>query len=132
MEGFLLQDWTTIESSSASAFVAQSELGWLDLLDYRDIVLWLEVQSYNLGGATAIVMRYETSPSKDELLFFPMSLFTIAVTAKPDVRSVLESQNPTYPLFRWVRWRVQATGPTSDWGLTFRIHCAANKSGIRR
>jgi hypothetical protein len=131
MEGYLLQDWTTAGGSSTDSFVAQSELEWLDLVDYRDAVFWLEVRSLTLGGATAIVMRYETSPSKDEILFSSMISFPMAVITGPDVRSVLESQNPTVPLCGWLRWRLQATGPTGNWSATFRIHCAVNKGGIR-
>jgi hypothetical protein len=131
MEGYLLQEWTTVGSGSATSFLAQSELGWIDLLDYRDVIFWLEVKSITLGGASAIVMRYETSPSKDEVLFSSMITFPMAVVAVPDVRSVLESQNPSLPLCRWLRWRLQAAGPTGNWGATFRIHCAANKGGLR-
>ncbi len=131
MEGYLLQDWTTVRTSSSSSFIAQSEPEWLDLDDYRDIVFWLEVKAIVLGGASAVVVRYDTAPSKDELLFSSMISFPMAVVSTPTISKILESQNPTIPLCRWLRWRLQATGPTADWGATFRIHCAANKAGLR-
>jgi hypothetical protein len=131
VEGYLLQDWTTITSGSTAPIVVQSEVGWLDLIDYRDIVFWLEVKARILGGATAIVMAYQTSPSKDENLFSSMLAFPTSVGATPDVRPIIESLNPTVPLCRWLRWQLQATGPTSDWSATFRIHCAVNRGGLR-
>ena len=132
MEGYLLQDWTTIASASSTTIITQSELGWLDLLDYRDIVFWLEVKSRTLGGAGGVFMRYETAPSKDDVLFSSMTgAFFVVPTTTPDVHKVIEALNPAVPLCRWVRWRLQASAPTSDWGATFRIHCAVNRGGLR-
>lgn len=130
MEGYLLQDWITIKADPVTSFVAQSEEGWLDLLDYRDIVFWLEVEWRNRGGAGGVSMRYETSPTKDEALFSPMvAAFDLSATTTPDIKKVIEALNPTLPVCRWVRWRIEATtpGPSSEWGATFRIHCSVNR-----
>ncbi len=130
MDGFLFQDWTTVSSDATSTLVAQSEDGWLDLLDYRDIVFWLDVKSITLGGAAAIAILLETSPSKDERLFMAMDSFPLSLTTTPLIRKVLEAQNPAVPVCQWVRWRLQAAGPATKWGVTFRLHCAANRGGI--
>jgi hypothetical protein len=85
-----------------------------------------------LGGAGGIFMRYETAPSKDEALFSVMTpVFWVVAATAPDIRKILEAQNPAVPVCRWVRWRLQASAPTSNWGATFRIHCAANRGGLR-
>ena len=132
MEGYLLQDWTTIRAAATTTFVAQSELGWLDLLDYRDAIFWLEVKARNVGGGTDLFMRYETAPSKDEALFLLMTpAFRMTASALPDVKKVIEATNPSVPVCRWVRWRMEAEAPVSEWSATFRIHCAANRGGLR-
>jgi hypothetical protein len=132
VEGFLLQDWTTIRSDSTTTLVTQSEPDWLDLLEYRDIVLWLEVAQRNVGGGTDLLMRYETAPSKDEVLFaLLVPAFRISVSTTPHIEKILESQNPSVPLCRWLRWSIQGVAPTGMWGATFRIHCAVNRGGPR-
>lgn len=129
MHGVLLQDWTCLRASGATT-VVQSELLWLDVEGYRDVVFWLECKEVNVGGATAVILSYQTSPTKDDALFSSMSLFPLGVTSVPFITKVLEAQDPTIPLSKWLRWRVSLSGsPSSDWGATFRIFCALNPSG---
>ena len=130
MHGVLLQDWTCVLSSSAADSIAQSELLWLDVDDYRDAIFWLECKSVVLGGASAVVLAYQSSATKDEALFASMSTFPLGVTSVPFITKVLEAQDPAIPLSRWLRWRIQIAGtPSSAWGATFRIFCALNPSG---
>jgi hypothetical protein len=130
VHGVLLQDWTTLRFTAATPSVTQSKLTWLDVDGYRDVVFWLEVKGLILGGGTAVVLSYQTSPSRDEDLFGTMTSFPLSVTSTPFITKVLDVQNPTRPLAKWLRWSVRVAGtPSSECGLTFRIHCALNASG---
>ena len=129
MHGVLWQDWTTLRLTGATNTVTQSEPLWLDVEDYRDAVFWLECKQLSVGGAVGVVCSYETSPSKDEVLFRPMSLFPLAVTSSPFIIRVLEAQGPSVPLSKWIRWRLSLSGtPTAEWGATLRLHCSLNAS----
>ena len=46
----LLQDWTTLRFNGSTQSATQSELTWLDVGNYRDVIFWLEVKSIALGG----------------------------------------------------------------------------------
>jgi len=132
VHGVLWQDWTTLRLTGATNTVTQSEPLWLDVDDYRDAVFWLEVKQLSVGGAVGVLGVYETSPSKDEALFRPMtSAFPLGLTSTPYLTSVLEGQNPSVPLSKWIRWRLYLAGtPTAEWGATFRIHCSLNASRV--
>ena len=132
MYGVLWQDWTTLRLTGTTNVVMQSEPLWLDVDDYRDVIFWLEVKQLALGGAGAVLLSYETSPSKDEALFRPMvGAFPLGVTTSPFLTRVLEAQNPTVPLSTWIRWRLFLSGtPTAEWGATLRIHLALNATRV--
>jgi len=131
VHGVLWQDWTTFRLTGATNTVVQSEPLWLDVDDYRDVVFWLEVKQLSLGGAGAVICAYETSPSKDEVLFLSMSSFPLGLTSTPYLTKVLSAQNPSRPLSKWIRWRLSLSGtPTGEWGATFRIHCSLNRSRV--
>lgn len=125
----LLQDWTTLRFSGSTQSATQSELLWLDVGDIRDAIFWLEVKSVAIGGGVAVILAYETGPSKDNSTFGIMSQFPLAASTSPQITKVLEAQNPSVPLSKWVRWRIYPSGsPGSEWGATLRIHCALNVS----
>ena len=129
MHGVLWQDWTTLRLTGATSAVTQSEPLWLDVVDYRDAIFWLECRQLSVGGAAAAVLAYETSPSKDEVLFRPMSQFPLAVTSAPFIIRIIDARNPTVPLGNWIRWRLFIAGtPTTEWGATLRLHCSLNPS----
>jgi hypothetical protein len=129
VEGFLLQDWTSIRVSGASATVTQSEIGWLDLDGYRDLVMWLEVRNVAVGGGTSVVLDFETSPVPDDNFFATMASETLAASGSPVITKILATA--ATPLDVWVRWKLRATGsPASEWGATFRIHCSANPTKV--
>jgi hypothetical protein len=131
VHGVLWQNWTTLRLTGTTNTVVQSEPLWLDVDDYRDIVFWLEVKQLALGGAGAVICAYETSPSKDDVLFSAMSTFPLGLTSTPYLTKVLSAQNPSLPLGKWVRWRLYLSGtPTTEWGATFRIHCSLNPSRV--
>ena len=130
MYGYLLQDWVTIRGTQANATVIQSEVDWLSLQPYQDVVFWLDVKSIALGGLTSITLDYETAPAKDENLFVKMITTTNLTAATSRQDKVLLAQNPTVPLARWVRWKLTPNGtPTGEYGICFRVYCAANAVG---
>jgi hypothetical protein len=131
--GYLLQDWITIRGSVLQASpptVTQSEADWMSFQPYQDIVFWLEVKSWQAGGLTSVNLDYQTAPAKDESLFVNMITTTAITAAVSRQDKVLLAQNPTVPLARWVRWKLTWNGTsTSEYGICFRIFCAANAVG---
>jgi hypothetical protein len=133
MFGYMLQDWVTIQSASTITSVPQTEDGWMSFQKFQDIMFWTDVRAISLGGTTNVALRLETSPTKDESLFLPMvAQFNILPGAGPILTPVrlanATAANPA--LARWVRWTLVAVGvPSSNWGATFRIACAANAVG---
>lgn len=126
MYGYVLQDYVTIRGTTTGT-ITQSEADWMSFQPYSDIVFFLDVKSVNLAGLTSITLDYETSPVKDDAIFAKMVTTTALTAATSRQDKVLLSQNPTVPLARWVRWKLTPTGsPTGEWGLCFRIFCAAN------
>lgn len=134
MYSYLLQDWISLHLNPQQPSITQSEADWMSFQPYQDIIFWLDVRGVTLADAKDIFLAYETAPAKDEGLFLPMvepvSLSNL-VGGSPTVSKVILSLNPNVPLARWVRWRLFATGePRADWGVTIRIHCAANAVGV--
>ncbi len=128
MYGVLLQDWTTIRGNTSVISIVQTASGWLDVSDYEDLILWLQVQEVNVGGATNVVMNYQTSPSREDLLFVNMVAgVNMAAATAPTLSAVILSQNPAVPPAGWLRWSLSLSGtPTSTWDVTFRLFVACN------
>jgi hypothetical protein len=129
MDCFLLQDWVTVQGSSAVTVLTQGENGWLDLSAYQDIVGWLDVKEFS---ATPLV-GYQTSCTKDDALFVTMAppggLPTSPTTGV--TTTALLKGFATPPLARWLRWQI-AVSPSAAWSITFRIFIAANRIGSRQ
>jgi hypothetical protein len=134
MYGYVLQDWITIRGAAGTnTSITQGEQSWMGFAPYQDIVFWLEVREVTLASATNVTVNYETAPSKDESLFLPMvtGVAVTAALATPAVTKVILAQNPTVPLARWVRWKLNLTGTASaSWDMTFRVLCAANAISV--
>ena len=125
MDGFLLQDWTTIRLVGATASAYQSEEDWFDVSAYSEIVFWTETSNILLGGGTQVRIELETSPTKDESLFLPMTSLALVPSAAPTITKILEGSAPVLPQ-AWIRWKLRAIGsPPNEWGATFRVHAAA-------
>lgn len=121
MHCFDAQPWTTIRTAKAATVVTQSEHLWLDLEEYRDIVLWVEVKEFSAGGGT-LTFALETSPSKDDDLFTAI-ISTPAVITVAAV--VVHHDWATVPLARWLRWKLTVGGTiTSTPDITFRYWVA--------
>ncbi len=122
MHGVLLQDWMTLSAPTADS-VAQSEVHWFDADGARDAVYWLEVKN----AGPVVYVSYETAPSKAEALFSQLAQVT-CTGPQTTVTKILDAQNPTVGLSRWLRWRVIVPFPGA-WGITFRLHAALNFAG---
>ncbi len=115
----LLQDWTTIAGSGTTPFV-QSVLDWADLARFADVVFWLEVRAVANPGPGSVTLSYETAPAKDDALFRAVASVTLAAASAPVITKVRLADNPTVPLARWLRWKLEGTA-AGDWSASFRI-----------
>jgi hypothetical protein len=108
--------------------LTQPEPDWLDLTEFQDVVTWLEIKEFS---AATTSIAYQTSPSKDDSLFFNMAP---PVTAALGVTTTIMLKDATPagypPCGKWFRWQIVVTGGVS-WDLTFRIWIAANVIGNR-
>ncbi len=138
MQGFLLQDWTTIRMQFSIQSVIQSEANWLDLQDYQDATAWLELRECTIAtGHTSLRFDYETAPTRDESMFRASAAsptFTATpplLATSPDVQKLVLGN--TVPLARWLRWKLIATavGSSGVSDVTFRIAVAGNRVGGR-
>lgn len=130
MHGLILCDWTTLQGTSTSTTIVQSESRYLDLAAYEDFVAWIEVMDLASGGGLAKIFL-ETAPLKDEALFAAPSGFTqtnIALAVGTVTARNLFNSRPAsqVPLARWLRWRIDMSGASSTWNVTFRVHVAAH------
>jgi hypothetical protein len=131
MYALCLQDWTTIRGSSSLASLTQAEPDWLDLTPYQDIVTWLDVKEFTPSSTNIPTVAYQTSPTKDEALFFNMAspvTAVLGVTTTTMLKGAMPAGYP--PCAKWFRWQIAVSGGVS-WDLTFRIWIAANLIGNR-
>jgi hypothetical protein len=130
MHCFEMQDWLTIRASSTLLTVTQSEHAWLDLSEYRDVVLWTEVKELTINTGGLVSITFTTCPTQDEELFaraVAPFLATPGVTA-----SVVHTDSAPVALARWLRWQLLSSGATAAWDVTFRVWASAAGKGSRR
>jgi hypothetical protein len=128
MDTFLAQDWITATAGTAGAItLVQSEVQWLDLAAYRDVVAWLDVKR---SSSVTIAVTYESAIAKEDSLFATMGLVNplagASLTVTPMLQDLQTGGANTAPLARWFRWKV-AVPVNQD--LVFRLWIAANKPG---
>jgi len=127
MFAFLLQEWLTIQSATSGA-ITQGEAGWLDLSDFLDVVVFLETKQVSASSG-AMGMSYQTSPTKDAVLFQNMYDPTTVAMAVGVTTTVLLRDTALCPLARWLRWQILPTSGGTSYQATFRIWVAANQPG---
>jgi len=134
MRTYVLQDTITVRGTNTT--VTQTEVDWLDLEQYQDLIIWLELREVTpaVGAGTAVTLKVQTSPTKDEAFFVAANLLSVDLAAAGTTMGV---QTPTKiimsttsgtPLARYVRWQVVSTGTPFD--ATFRLVVAANAPGM--
>lgn len=143
MYGYVLQDWITIRGTTAAAGnayggtgdIIQGESTWMGFSSFQDVVFWLDVREATLPS-TGLNWYFETSPTKDQILFTSMptaatAAISLATGWTPGVQSltkVILASGPSVPLATWVRWRVSPINASAQtWDATFRVLCAANR-----
>jgi hypothetical protein len=127
MHTFVLQDWVTIRGQGSS--IAQSEPGWLDLSPFQDLFAWVDIREV----VSTVDLYLETSPTEDENFFQSMNgpstpaVPTLTANNAPVIVK-LPMLSAAVPLSRFLRWRLNGSGPT--WDVTMRIVVAANSPGM--
>lgn len=129
MHSYILQDWITIRGAAGVTTVTQSESGWLDLSPYQDVTFWIDAREFT--GTTTPTLSFQTSPTKDEVLFqtmgspVPLVLTTTTIAAPTNVFLA----SAAVPVARYVRWLL--SGPAAGgWDATFRVMVGANAHGL--
>jgi hypothetical protein len=127
MYSFVLQDWINV-TTPAGGTVTQTESEWLDMSPFQDVVAWVDVRSVNALPAPTLFL--ETAPSKDDILFKPMTTlgWAMAVGSSPTVLQFLMG-SADVPVAQCLRWKI--TGGASGIAVTFRILIAANAPGLQ-
>lgn len=129
MQGYVLAQWTTVQSSLTE--FTQDEEEWLDLGNYGDCAFWLEVAELTTpGGGGTVKLALETAPLAEETLFQPVVPdVTLAASLAPTIVKSVRTPT-TAPLSRWLRWKLKAPGASSTWSATFRIRAVPGKSSF--
>ena len=126
----LMTDWITIRGQGgggATTFqIPQSPDAWVDACIQQDLVFWVDVRAFTLGGGT-LSLNFETAPTRDESAFSPIVSVSIT-SATVSIAKVLKD-SASLPVARWVRWRLASVNSTSVWDATFRVFLAANSPG---
>lgn len=129
MRSFLAQDWVTIRGNSNIDTFTQGENEWIDLAGYQDVVAWLDVKEFTPISSNTPAIAFQTSPTKDDALFFMMAAVqpaTTGVTMTSMLKEAMASNAP--PLARWFRWQITVGGAVA-WDITFRLWIAVNRIG---
>ena len=131
MYALCLQDWTTLRGATTVATLTQPEPDWLDLTLYQDVITWLEIKEFTPTATNIPTIAYQTSPTKDDALFFNMAPPVVAATGVTTTVMLKDAMPAGYPpCGKWFRWQIIVSGAVG-WDLTFRIWIAANLIGNR-
>jgi len=122
MVGKVLQEWLTVRGA-AGQVLSQSHASYLDLSDFDDVVLYLDVRE-ETGSPT---LTFQSGISADDASLLPIApVLTLAASSAPVVTRVLAAYSAT-PLARFLRWQLTSA---SAWDATFRITLAAYAPGV--
>jgi hypothetical protein len=123
MHTFILQDWLTTRGSNNT--IIQSESEWLDLTQYQDLVVWLDVREFT---GTTVTLNIQTAPTKDETFFSQGTMYTTTIAVGTAAPAKVLMSAATVPLARYVRWSL--TSASAPFDVTFRIMISANAPGV--
>ena len=135
MLGLVIQDWRSIRvmHTESTTFV-QPISEWRDFQGCEDLTWWLDVKSVqNPGTGATVAIEYQTSPSRDDATFKTMATVTLSTAGtQPTVTNFILDRNPTTPLARWFRYKLQATSVNATWGACFRLLATVTPSATIR
>jgi len=125
---YLLADWQTVQLA-ASDSLTQNESDWVDGSQFCDVGIYVSTKQVTAG--VAATLHIETSPSRDNELFAPMTGASITLTATQGLISpppIVKYQlsTTTAPLARWVRWRYSSNAASIA---CFRVYLCFNSQG---
>jgi hypothetical protein len=100
MDTILLQDWITLV---ANGTITQGADSWIDVSDYEDLVIYLEVKLFASTLGPGILMNYQTAPNYLDSDFITIASFAPAVGLRTD--SFLASY-ATVPIAKYFRWQL--------------------------
>jgi hypothetical protein len=115
MDSLLVQEYVTIRGTQSTP-VIQPRYGWLDLGDYEDVILYLDVREVTPTPS----ITFETAPAAIDSAFAQL-VAPIALSVGVTTVSLFASRGGISPA-RFIRWH--ATGSTGTWDATFRIWAA--------
>jgi hypothetical protein len=128
VETLLLQNWITANTTTVGVGApvpiptTQSSDSWLDLGEYEDIVVYLDVRQVT----GTVNMTYATAPSRQEQSFMAVvPAFAMATGLRVD--KILASY-AFVPPARFFRWSISCPA-TGTGGATFRIWVVAYSFG---
>src|SRR5687767_10535881 len=130
MIGFLVENWRQVRVAPERTTFVQPQSLWVDLAGFEDVVLWLDTKSALAPGDPGDHLRihFETAPRPQEELFVSMDTVVLDPTpaSNPVVTKFVLDDDPTIPLARWFRWRLEFVGtPAARWGALFRLAATA-------
>jgi len=119
-------EWTTLRASADISLITQARSKYVDLADYDDVVLYLEVREAD-GSAQ---ISWQTSPTADDGSFVTLldgiDLASL-VGAGPRVDRFLAGYSSP-PLARYLRWQLTGNADGS-WGACFRVTLGGHAPG---
>jgi len=89
VDGFYVHEWRTYRADPSLTAITMPESEWLDLAGYMNLVVWLQVREFSLGGAAHLQMGYQSSVTKDEEYFLPLIApfnFNLAINVQTILR----------------------------------------------
>ena len=114
-----LAPWTTLKGQ-ASTEVAQASDGWIDLSDFEDLAVNLDVAFLYATTASNIEVIVETAQMPDAI-----STDWQEVVKRTSVGATLvyagAREAATTHFLRFLRWRVAGGVTGSDWTATFKV-----------
>lgn len=115
MDTLLIQDWTTLQSNGKFN-VTQGAHTWVDMGNYEDLVLYVDIKEQSGPAAT---LALQSAPVAQDSAFVPLASIALGVgiTAIP-----LAAAYSALPMARFLRWQFITNGSTTT---TFRIWAAA-------
>ncbi len=124
MQTKVLQPWSVV--SFTDDFVQGAE-DWLDLADANDVILTIDVASYQNSSTT---ISFETAGAPDDESFQPIAPALSVVTAAASSPTVYRSfrRNSTVPLSRWLRYHLQTMGGSETINLRIRASVCSQRN----
>jgi hypothetical protein len=133
-----LQDWTTVTSNvsapNPNITVNQPEPCWLDVSDFQDFAIYVEVAN----TSSAATLYIQTSPTKDEAFFGAAgpgggrAIVTFSPLSTSGVQGIQvvrwNGPVPNQLAAAWMRWQVSFNNPGAP---SFRIWVVGNQAGRR-